>query len=112
VTPKMRLALETLRDGDGDGDGDGVDCSTFGAVVMPDRAGRRASANGGGDYAAQMYLGRLRKLGLARVLPGEGSSKWALTSAGRAKLAEVTSCEIPREIATKVKSDGAVHHAK
>lgn len=92
MTPKMRLALEALRDGAPDG----IGCSLFGEAVMPERAGRRSSVNGGGDYAAQMYLGRLRKLGLARVLPGDGSSRWALTSEGRIKLAEVTSDEKAR----------------
>lgn len=86
MTPKMRLALETLRDAEPEG----IGCSVFGAAVMPERSGRRSSVNGGGDYAAQMYLGRLRKLGLARVLSGEGSSRWVLTSEGRVKLAEVT----------------------
>lgn len=50
------------------------------------RRGRIASASGGGDYAAQMLLGRLRKAGLARTKyagPGwAGCSVWELTEAG------------------------------
>jgi hypothetical protein len=78
----MRLALEVLRDAEPDG----IGCFLFGQAVMPDRTGRRSSVNGGGDYAAQMYLGRLRKLGLARTLVTEGSSRWVLTNEGRGKL--------------------------
>lgn len=86
MTSTMRLALETLRSAGTDG----IDCFSFGHAVMPNRAGRRMSASGGGDYAAQMYLGRLRKLGLARTLITEGSSRWALTDKGRTKLAAET----------------------
>jgi hypothetical protein len=62
-----------------------MDCSTFGAQMWPIRRGTRGgvSSNGGGDYPAQMLLGRLRKLGWAQVARGEGSSRWELTTAGK-----------------------------
>ena len=54
------------------------------------RRGRIASADGGGDYAAQMLLGRLRKAGLVRVAHGEevwaGCSIWELTEKGGKEL--------------------------
>lgn len=45
-----------------------------GAVWGRNRRSRGCSGHGGGDYAAQMLLGRMRKAGLVRVAPGEGSS--------------------------------------
>lgn len=51
------------------------------------RRGRVSSSNGGGDYAAQMLLGRLRKKDLVRVSAhsvGCDASLWELTSKGRA----------------------------
>ena len=50
--------------------------------VLENRSGRRVSASGGGDYAAQMLLGRMRKAGIVRVGNYEGSSRWELTLAG------------------------------
>ncbi|KKN21950.1 hypothetical protein LCGC14_0920150 [marine sediment metagenome] len=55
----------------------------IGAALWPQRTGPICSSNGGGDYAAQMLLGRLRKKGLVRVCAGEGSSVWELTKQGR-----------------------------
>lgn len=55
-------------------------------TVINNRRGRIASASGGGDYAAQMLLGRMRKAGLIEQAPSEGSTKWKLTSAGRTRL--------------------------
>lgn len=55
----------------------------LGDRLWPDRTGRVSSSNGGGDYAAQMLLGRMRRLGLVRVQPGPGSSVWELTPEGR-----------------------------
>lgn len=55
-----------------------------GAEVWKGRPrGRTTSSGGGGDYAAQMLLGRLRKAGLVRVVPSEGSSRWDVTPRGR-----------------------------
>jgi hypothetical protein len=56
-----------------------------GNAVWPDRdvrGGRGISSNGGGDYAAQMLLGRLKKAGLVEHAPSEGSSRWRLTRKG------------------------------
>jgi hypothetical protein len=47
------------------------------------RRGRISSAWGGGDYAAQMLLGRLAKKGLVRRKPSEGATLWELTEEGR-----------------------------
>ncbi len=59
-------------------------CGEFGAKMWPERPGTRGgvSSNGGGDYPAQMLLGRLRRLGWARVANSDGSSRWGLTTAG------------------------------
>jgi len=50
--------------------------------VIDNRRGRIAANGGGGDYAAQMLLGRMRKAGIVRVSNYEGSSKWELTQGG------------------------------
>lgn len=55
-----------------------------GAHLWPDRETSIRSCNGGGDYAAQMFLGRLRSRGLVRDSGGEGTTLWELTPAGRA----------------------------
>lgn len=62
---------------------DGVSCFDVGGAVWPDRTGRIAANGGGGDYAAQMLLGRLKKAGLVEHAPSEGSSRWRLTTDGR-----------------------------
>ncbi len=55
----------------------------LGAALWPDRTGRRGqSICGGGDYAAQMLLGRMRKLGLVRTTHDPGASRWELTLNG------------------------------
>lgn len=64
-------------------DREGASCFDVGGAVWPDRTGRIASASGGGDYAAQMLLGRLRKAGLVEYAPSEGSTQWRLSSKGR-----------------------------
>lgn len=64
---------------------DGVSCFDVGNAVWPDRvvrSGRGVSVNGGGDYAAQMLLGRLKKDGLVEHAPSAGSSRWRLTREG------------------------------
>lgn len=66
-----------------------MDAGTFGADLWRGRKRKRViSSNGGGDYAAQCFLGRLRKLGLARTTSeDEGSSRWEITQKGRVELA-------------------------
>jgi hypothetical protein len=57
-----------------------------GAVVWKGKKrGRVTSSGGGGDYAAQMLLGRMKKAGLVRLAHSEGSSRWELTELGRAE---------------------------
>lgn len=71
---------------------DGVSCFDVGNAVWPDRilrGGRGVSVNGGGDYAAQMLLGRLKKSKLAEHAPSEGSTRWRLSEMG---LREVRRC--------------------
>lgn len=53
-----------------------------GAVWRGKKRGRGSATQGGGDYAAQMLLGRMRKQGWVRVAHGDGSSQWELTTAG------------------------------
>ena len=63
----------------------GVSCFDVGNAVWPDRmirGGRGVSVNGGGDYAAQMLLGRLKKAGLVEYAPSEGSTRWRLSEKG------------------------------
>jgi hypothetical protein len=50
--------------------------------VWPEREGRIAANGGGGDYAAQMLLGRLKKAGLVEHAPSDGSSRWRLSQKG------------------------------
>lgn len=61
-----------------------ADAGSIGAHLWRDRKGRGISASGGGDYAAQMLLGRLRKAGLVTTSSGEGATRWTLTPSGRA----------------------------
>jgi hypothetical protein len=69
---------------------DGSPADLIGAGLWPHSKRKTTSMGGGGDFAAQMLLGRLRRRGWARVLPGSGSSRWTFTPAGRAELALVT----------------------
>lgn len=57
-------------------------CSNVGTVI-DNRKGRISSASGGGDYAAQMLLGRMKVQGLVRYAPSEGSTLWEITEKGR-----------------------------
>ena len=69
-----------------DGGRHGVSCFDVGNAAWPDRVigfSRGVSVNGGGDYAAQMLLGRLKKAGLVEHAPSEGSSRWRLSAKGR-----------------------------
>lgn len=65
-------------------------CSEVGTVIEH-RTGSRGgvSTHGGGDYAAQMLLGRMRRAGLVEHAPSDGSSRWRLTTAGRARARRV-----------------------
>lgn len=56
-------------------------CSCVGTVI-DNRHGRVSATTGGGDYAAQMLLGRMRKAGLVRHASSEGSTIWELTPRG------------------------------
>ncbi len=57
-----------------------------GAVVWKGKKrGRVTSSGGGGDYAAQMLLGRMKKAGLVRHAASIGSTRWEVTSAGLAE---------------------------
>jgi len=70
----------------------GVSCFDVGNAVWPERVirgGRGVSINGGGDYAAQMLLGRLKKAGLVEHAPNEGSSRWRLSPKGLQKIEEL-----------------------
>lgn len=80
ASAKTMRALQILKDAGQDG----IGCSYFGAAMWGNeaRSGRVSAVQGGGDYAAQMLLGRLRKRGLARINRGDGSSRWALTAKG------------------------------
>lgn len=57
-------------------------CAADVGTVIHNRRGRVSSANGGGDYAAQMLLGRMRKAGLVEPAPSNGATLWRLTTAG------------------------------
>ena len=68
-----------------DGGYNGLSAGEVGAGVWPEREcrpGRGVSVNGGGDYAAQMLLGRLKKAGLVEHASSEGSSRWRLSAKG------------------------------
>jgi hypothetical protein len=58
----------------------------LGARLWPGRRSRGVSSNGGGDYAAQMLLGRLRKRNFVGTIYGSGASVWAVTRDGRSYL--------------------------
>lgn len=70
--------------------GQGMPASELGAKMWPGHEGRPSSVHGGGRYAAQMLLGRMRKSGLVRTTDDPGSSRWELTAKGR-KVADLTS---------------------
>lgn len=63
----------------------GLSADMFGALLWAnEKRGQTSSNGGGGDYAAQMMLGRLRKQGLVRTKHTEGSSVWEVTPFGMA----------------------------
>jgi len=57
-----------------------------GQAVWPDRERVRVANHGGGDYAAQMLLGRLKRASLVRHAASEGSTLWEITRAGRDRI--------------------------
>lgn len=69
---------------------DSTSASIVGAIVWPNRTKRGAANHGGGDYAAQMLLGKLRKQGLVQTTHHSGSSRWALTAKGRLRYRDLT----------------------
>ena len=82
-----------------DGGWSGLSAGEVGASVWPERAcrpGRGVSSNGGGDYAAQMLLGRLKKAGLVEYATNEGSSRWRLSTKGRDEVSALISKKEPR----------------
>lgn len=79
LTASQRALLYLYRDAGYEG----VSCFDVGGAVWPDRQGRIASSGGGGDYAAQMLLGRMKKAGLVEHATSEGSSRWRLSQEGR-----------------------------
>jgi DNA-binding transcriptional regulator PaaX len=83
--PQQRALLYLYKDAGRDG----VSCFDVGNAVWPDRTNRIASGSGGGDYAAQMLLGRLRKAGLVEHAPSEGSSRWRLSQKGLAAVSKL-----------------------
>jgi hypothetical protein len=77
----IAAVLRVLRDGP-------LSASSVGAEVWPGRRGRVIAAQGGGDYAAQMLLGRMRKAGLVQHARSDGSTLWELTPLGRREAAQ------------------------
>lgn len=72
----------------------------FGAYVWRGKKrGKVSSSGGGGDYGAQMFLGRLKKQGFARTVEAVGSSRWEATENGRNALAKaLTRTGAPGEV--------------
>lgn len=50
---------------------------------------RKTPTNGGGDMAAQMWLGRMKSHKLVEHAPSVGSSMWRITYAGRTVLRQL-----------------------
>lgn len=95
-------ALLCLRDGGWNG----VTAGEVGESVWPDREcrpGRGVSSNGGGDYAAQMLLGRLKKAGLVEYATSEGSSRWRLSAKGQGEVQKMACTKTP-----KTRTGGAI----
>lgn len=62
-------------------------CAWVGDAIRPESTRMRMPNHGGGDYAAQMFLGKLRKRGLVEQVNTGGSSAWQISWAGRKWLA-------------------------
>jgi hypothetical protein len=68
---------------------DGACAANFGAKMWPTSTRKATSMGGGGDYAAQMMLGRLRKAGFVQVQSGSITSIWELTALGRREVEQL-----------------------
>ena len=56
----------------------------IGEHLWPDRKGAIVAAKGGGDYAAQMLMGRMRKAGIVRARKmNVGATELEITDKGR-----------------------------
>ena len=89
----------------------GVSCFDVGNAVWPDRmirGGRGVSSNGGGDYAAQMLLGRLKKAGLVEYASSEGSSRWRLSTKGLNEVRKLGTNEEPKKATPPPRTGGAI----
>jgi hypothetical protein len=89
----------------------GVSAGEVGAGVWPERdcrPGRGVSINGGGDYAAQMLLGRLKRAGLVEYAASEGSSRWRLSTKGRNEVRKLTNAKAPKAPRAKPRTGGAI----
>lgn len=85
----------------------GISCYEVGNAVWPDRevrGGRGVSVNGGGDYAAQMLLGRLKKAGLVEHATSEGSSRWRLSTKGLREVQKIASPATPKHTSRTARS--------
>lgn len=94
-----------------DGGWSGLSAGEVGASVWPEREcrpGRGVSVNGGGDYAAQMLLGRLKKAGLVEYASSEGSSRWRLSTKGRNEVRRLPSSKEPKKEETRPRTGGAI----
>ena len=92
-----------------DGGYSGLSSGEVGSAAWPDRVitfGRGVSSNGGGDYAAQMLLGRLKKAGLVEYAPGEGSTRWRLSTKGRDEVRTLRDTKQPPTVSVKARADG------
>ena len=69
--PITERALAILR-----AHGEPMAAGDLGSRLWPDRDGPVMANHGGGDYAAQMLLGRMRKNNLVRVVDGPATSYW------------------------------------
>ena len=89
----------------------GLSAGEVGASVWPEREcrpGRGVSVNGGGDYAAQMLLGRLKKAGLVEYASSEGSTRWCLSTKGRNEVRRLPRAKEPKKTETKPRTGGAI----
>jgi len=73
-----------------------------GAIVWKGKErGKTTSSGGGGDYAAQMLLGRMKKAGLVQHARFEGATRWEVTALGRAEAASRGDTRAPRRSARR-----------
>ena len=92
-----------------DGGYNGLSSGEVGSAVWPDRVitfGCGVSSNGGGDYAAQMLLGRLKKAGLVEYASSEGSTRWCLSTKGRDKVRALNGEKLPARAPSPPRATG------